>query len=210
MTDSNLPTRHNGIAFCGVTGSGKSTLTELIGARLARGSLAVLRNNLIQNPGLAIARRTGQVGLQEFLLKQAERCCHVVDLLDGMGYLVCESYGVNALAECGFWDREFYTRLDDIRVKADILLVRLDIAEDEVLERSVLSTRLHRRPGWISYLESLAPDVIGQAEVFKRRRAFVNQYFEWSAEPKVSVATSAMNWIQIADRLMATLRGEEA
>lgn len=202
--------RLRGLAFCGVTGAGKSTVTDAVTRRLSDQSVALLRNELIQNPGLATYRESGVDGVRWFLKNQAERCAQVIELLGERGHLVCESFGVNLLAECGTADHSAYADADQLRAELGIVLVRLDIGADEVLERSVLSTRRHRGPRWSRYLDALAADLHGQAEVLEQRRRLINQHFAHSAEPKISISTSRMNWDEIADQLIELLKGRDS
>ena len=196
-----------GLAFCGVTGAGKSTVTDAVTRRLSGRSVALLRNELIQNPGLAAYRDSGVDGVRWFLKQQAERCAQVIEALGDEGYLICESFGVNLLAECGADDPGAYAEADRQRAELGIALVRLHLDAGEVLERSVLSTRRHRSPRWSRYLDSLAPELPGQAALMERRRQLINHHFAHSAEPKLSVSTSDMNWDQITDQLIELLKG---
>ncbi|GAA2843876.1 hypothetical protein [Crossiella cryophila] len=202
-------TAPRGLAFCGVTGAGKSTLTTAVVRRLAAGghSAVLLQNKLLQSPGAEVFATDGAEGLRGFLAAQARRCAAALELLGPAGYLVCESLGVNLLVECGLEDSALLSEVDSARAELGIVLVRLHFGAEQVLERSVLSTVRHRGPGWQRYLRRFGPDPLSQAAEFRRRREQVDRHFQHSAEPKMSISTESMAWDAIADQLRTALTG---
>jgi hypothetical protein len=196
------------MAFAGVTGAGKSTLFARLGTRLLgddRCSPVVLRNALVQNAALDVdearafdhlhgllAAIEGMAGWERAAAARGQRLV-----------VLCESFGLNLLAERGFSSENAFATLDERRAAAGIVLVHLRFDDALVEERSVMSTRLYRGPGWTRYLEGLGDGLAAQAAHFRRRRNAIAAWFARARPPVLELDTSTMAWAQ----LTATLHG---
>jgi hypothetical protein len=194
-----------GLALCGVTGSGKSSLAVALRDRLRGRGPVLLTNDTMHKPGLAAFAESGVDGVRRFL---AERCADLSAAL-GTGPVLCESFAVNLLVECGIEDPAVHAEADRQRARLGIGLVHLELAAGEIRERSVRGTRAHRGPKWARYLDSLADGEDAQVALFERRRAGVARLYRDSAPPKLAVRTTDMRWDRLAGELAAVLEGED-
>lgn len=196
-----------GIAFAGVTGAGKSTLFARLGARLVqdnRCSPIVLRNALVQNTVLEVDETRAFDHLHRLLaaiegLAVWERAASAVRQ---QLVVLCESFGLNLFAERGLSSESSFATLDERRAAAGIILVHLRFDDALLEERSVVSTRLHRGPGWARYLDRLGDGLGAQALHFRKRRDAVAAWFAHARPPKVEVDTSTMAWDQLTTTLL--------
>jgi hypothetical protein len=202
-----------GLAFAGVTGAGKSSILAAVAARLAVDrdqSVCVLRNDLIQNPGLrgpsCPASESGGLASLDRTLAHLESLVAWGQAAGGAGVMIlCESWAVNLLAELDVWSPKAFLALDARRAACGIILVHLVFDDGSVEERSVSSTRRSRGLGWGRYLDGLGATPADQAAVFRARRDRIARYVALAAEPKLEVATDRMDWAAHAAGLLAIL-----
>jgi hypothetical protein len=206
-----------GLALAGVTGAGKSSILGVLASRLAADrdrSVCVLRNDLIQNPGLRSPGGPSPAVAFAFLGRTLD---HLEALTawgkapdeDGALVILCESWAVNLLAELDVWSPEAFLALDRRRAACRMTLVHLVFDAACLEARSVSTTRQWRGPGWARYLDGLGVTPGDQAHVFRARRERIARYLDLACEPKLEVATDGMDWVRYSDTLVDVL-GTEA
>ncbi|WP_029063686.1 hypothetical protein [Labrenzia sp. DG1229] len=206
-----------GIAFAGVTGVGKSTMFRLVTSKLVSRedtSLLVLRNNLIQTRFYETFSATGSLDdLTAFLaspLRIIEQLTRVSATwpsrdVDPKTVVMAESWLLNLCAELRIEPMDQIEYLDNLRASANLAIVRLSFPSDLVAERSVISTRRYRGPGWGRYLDQMG-NFDAQVAEFQRRRDVIDRLFEICRPPKLSIDTSRMDWAAYADEMLEYMR----
>ena len=204
-----------GVALAGVTGAGKSTIFDLLAASFAQRkdySVCILRNRLMQNSGLmSLNSGSDRRAVFNYLHDRILAIKALSDLAREPSRdsersrlaILCESWGLNLLAELNLWLGKDFKTLDAIRAEAQIAIIHLKIMPDEILERSVLSTKKFRGTGWTNYLTTLGSDPGTQAKVFEERQDMISRYFEICQSPKLEVCTSRMAWPEYVTQIAA-------
>lgn len=206
-----------GVALAGVTGAGKSTIFDRLATSFGQRkdySVCIMRNELMQNSGLtSLNPDSDRKAVFNYLLERILAIKALTDLARERApggkhprlAILCESWGLNLLAELNLWLGEDFQTLDAIRAKAGILLVHLKIQPNEILERSVLSTRKFRGTGWANYLTTLGSDPATQAKIFEERQSMISRYFRICRRPKLEICTSRMDWPEYVTQIAVYL-----
>jgi hypothetical protein len=106
-------------------------------------------------------------------------------LFENSFYNVCLEYHINS---------EDISRIEKLLHKNQCKQVILKLPEDEIYNRSIVSTRIHRKPSWRSYLDEFNKSDEDLTTMFKEKQEKLFGLTSHSSCPTLIINTSEMNW----------------
>lgn len=179
------------LMLTGITGAGKSTLFK------------------------HIAKRAGDLGFSSELLFSAYHCQNffketnfnsesLYAFYNSIFYFENIEYSkmIGVLFENSFYNVCLEYQLDSVDIsKIEELLqkhhckqVVLRLPEDEIYNRSIVTTRIHRKPSWYQYLDGFNMSDEQLTDMFKGKQEKLLSLTSHSYCPTLTINTSEMTW----------------
>lgn len=113
-------------------------------------------------------------------------------LFENSFYNVCLEYNLDSAA---------ISKIETLLQKHQCKQVILKLSEAEIYNRSIVSTRIHRKPSWCSYLDGFNMSDEQLTTMFKEKQKKLLDLANHSLCPTLTINTSEMSWDQYIDEI---------
>lgn len=114
-------------------------------------------------------------------------------LFENSFYNVCLEYNLNF---------EDISRIETLLQKHQCKQVLLSLPENEIYNRSISSTRVHRKPSWSEYLDGFNMNDERLTTMFKEKQEKLLNLASHNPCSTLTINTSEMNWDSYIDKII--------
>ncbi|PUA34644.1 hypothetical protein C8Z91_34835 [Paenibacillus elgii] len=191
------------LAFAGITGVGKSTLTNLVRKRipdLGFDSWITFSSFYTQNM-VKYKKNISKTNEENYLdivgdhfdiLKYLDKLENVPDQLREIGVLY-EEFLFNAIFEYNL-EPDYYKEFEQKYVDLGGRCIFLKIDEDQIMYRTIKSTRIYRNEKWLSYQKSFQKTDEELEAMYISRQRIMERKINESKINSLIINTTEMKW----------------
>ena len=114
-------------------------------------------------------------------------------LFENSFYNVCLEYDLNSVD---------ISRIEILLQKHQCKQVLLSLPENEIYNRSILSTRIHRKPSWSAHLDGFNMNDEQLTTMFKEKQEKLLDLASHNLCPTLTINTSEMSWDSYIDKII--------